>query len=101
MAPGGKVRLTNFATIANAPLPAEGNGTFSNTVLASLVILFPAVLLRFIPFVKASYVPWWLYWVITAITGLPVTIAYWTVMSIYGPRKNEKVKLPGSEFTRF
>jgi len=84
--------------IANALLPAEGNGTFSNLHLALLVIFFPAFLLRLIPFVKASWFPWWAYWTLALITGIPVTVAYWTIMSMYGPRKNDKVTLPGSEF---
>jgi sphingolipid C9-methyltransferase len=81
--------------IANAPLPAEGNGTFSNVQLALLIFFTPAVLLRLIPFIKASSVPWWLYFLIGAVTGTPVAIAYWTVMSMYGPRKNDLVELPG------
>ncbi|CEH16507.1 sphingolipid c9-methyltransferase [Ceraceosorus bombacis] len=94
-APGGKVRLTDYATIANAPLPAEGNGTFNNLHLGLLVFFTPAILLRVIPFFKASWVPWWLYWILVIVIGAPVTIGYWTFMSIYGPRKNEKVNLPG------
>ncbi|KDN46959.1 S-adenosyl-L-methionine-dependent methyltransferase [Tilletiaria anomala UBC 951] len=95
MAPGGKVRLTSYPAIANAPLPAEGNGTFSNLHLALLIFVTPAILLRLIPFINPSWVPWWLYFILAAITGVPVACGYWTVMSIYGPRKNNKVELPG------
>ncbi|KAE8223687.1 hypothetical protein CF326_g8154 [Tilletia indica] len=95
VAPGGKVRLTSYPAIQNAPLPAEGNGSFDNLHLALLVLFTPAILLRIIPFVKASWVPWWLYFVLVLLTGVPVVIAYWTVMSMIGPRKNEKVALPG------
>jgi hypothetical protein len=84
-------------SIANAPLPAEGNGSFNNIHLGLLVIFTPAVLLRLIPFVKASWFGWFSYFLLVLITGLPVTVAYWTIMSHYGPRKNLKVELPGSE----
>lgn len=95
LASGGTVKLTNYASIANAPLPAEGNGSFSNLHLALLVFFTPAVLLRLIPFVKPSWFGWTSYLFLCALTGVPVTVAYWTVMSIYGPRINEKVRLPG------
>ena len=84
-------------SIANAPLPAEGSGSFSNIHLGLLVLFTPAILLRVIPFVKASWFSWSAYLVLVAITGLPVTVAYWTVMSRYGARINGKVQLPGSE----
>jgi hypothetical protein len=35
------------------------------------------------------------------ITTLPILIAYWTVMSRYSPRKNEKVKLPGKPIEHY
>ncbi|CAO1622259.1 unnamed protein product [Sympodiomycopsis kandeliae] len=95
VANGGKVRLTNYPAIANALLPAEGSGQFSNLHLALIVFFAPAVLLRIIPFVKPSWIPWWLYFIIGAIIGVPVTVAYWWVMSRIGARKNEKVNLPG------
>lgn len=92
LAPG----LTQPA-IANAPLPAEGNGSFSNLHLALLLFFTPAILLRLLPFVKASWVPWWLYFILMAITGVPVACGYWTIMSMYGSRKNDLVELPGRE----
>jgi K+-transporting ATPase A subunit len=86
------------AAIANAPLPAEGNGSFSNYHLCALVLLTPAVLLRFVPFVKVSSMSWLVYFVFVALFGVPVTVAYWTVMSAIGPRINDKVELPGREW---
>jgi cyclopropane fatty-acyl-phospholipid synthase-like methyltransferase len=80
--------------IANAPLPAEGNGSFNNIHLGLLVFFTPAVLLRVIPFVKASWFGWTAYFFLVLVTGLPITVAYWTIMSQYGPRKNTKVQLP-------
>lgn len=93
-APGGKVRLTDYPSIKNAVLPAEGNGSFNNVHLALLIFFTPAVLLRLIPFVKPRWFGWTSYLFLVALCGVPVAIAYWTVMSMYGPRINEKVKLP-------
>lgn len=76
-------------------MPAEGNGYFDNLHLAGLVLFLPAVLLRITPFVKASWFSWTGYLVLVSVFGVPITVAYWTVCSMYGPRKNEKVKLPG------
>ncbi|KAG8795648.1 hypothetical protein FRC12_011620 [Ceratobasidium sp. 428] len=87
------VRLTNLPSIKNAPLPAEGNGTFSNPTLAGLVLGVPYVVKRILPIVNRGGSN--TYWFLVVVLGLPVTIAYWTVMSIYGARKNEKVAFPG------
>ena len=94
MAPGGKVRLTNYPAIKNAVLPVEGNGSFSNVHLALLIFFGPAVLLRLIPFVKPQWFGWPSYLFLVALLGVPFAIAYWTVMSRFGPRINEKVTLP-------
>lgn len=94
MAPGGQVRLTNYPAIKNAVLPAEGNGSFNNVHLALLIFFTPAVLLRLLPFVKARWFGWISYMVLVALCGVPVAILYWTVMSMYGARINEKVTLP-------
>jgi hypothetical protein len=32
---------------------------------------------------------------IALVTSLPILVGYWTIMSRYSPRKNEKAKLPG------
>lgn len=102
VAPGpGNVRLTKYPAIANALLPVEGNGQFSNLHLGLLVFFAPAVLLRVIPFIKASWVPWWLYFVLCAVLGVPVAVAYWAVMSRIGHRKNEKVSLPGKPLEHY
>ena len=82
LAPGGKVRLTNSPAIKNAPLPAEGNGSFSNVHLALLILLGPAVLLRLLPFVKARWFGWTSYLFLVALLGVPIAIAYWTVASM-------------------
>lgn len=87
------VRLTNLPSIKNAPLPAEGNGTFSNATLAGLVLGVPYVVKRILPLVNRGGSN--TYWFLVVVLGVPVTIAYWTVMSMYGARKNEKIALPG------
>lgn len=86
------VRLTNVPTIANAPLPAEGNGSFSNAALAGVVLGVPWVVKRLLPFVNRG--GFYTYWFLVLLLGAPVTVSYWTVMSHYGQRKNLKVDLP-------
>ena len=43
---------------------------------------------------KASWFGWKSYILLVAVLGVPLTIAYWTIMSMTGPRINEKVTLP-------
>ncbi|KAI0295782.1 cyclopropane fatty acid synthase domain-containing protein [Russula brevipes] len=97
----GSPRLTNVPNFKNAPLVglAEGNGSFSNYVLASLVLGVPWLLKRVLPFVNRGGSKTYLF--LTALLGLPVTVAYWTLMSMFGPRKNEKVVLPGKDIEEY
>jgi len=85
----------------NAPLIglAEGNGSFSNYVLASLVLGLPWLLKRVLPFVNRGGFKTYLF--LTALLGVPTTLAYWTLMSMFGPRKNEKVVLPGKDIEEY
>lgn len=83
-------RSTNYPAIANAPLPAEGSASFSNYHLAAAVLLVPWAITRFLPF-RTS---WTFYFFLVALTGIPVTVAYWMLASRFGPRLNEKVELP-------
>ena len=85
---------TPVPPLLDAPLPAEGNGSFSNVHLALLILLGPAVLLRLLPFVKARWFGWTSYLFLVALLGVPIAIAYWTLASMCGPRVNEKVSLP-------
>ncbi len=89
-------RVTNYPAIKNAPLIglAEGNGSFSNIHLAILVITTPYILKSFLPLFNRGGFKTYLF--LLVLTGIPTTIAYWTVMSTYGPRKNERVVLPGN-----
>ncbi|KAG2143262.1 sphingolipid C9-methyltransferase [Suillus cothurnatus] len=91
------VRITKVPSIKNAPLLglAEGNGYFSNVQLAALVLVVPWIIKRVLPFVNRGGLKTYLF--ILVITGIPVTVAYWAVASIYGRRKNVKVLMPGKD----
>ncbi|KAL1411822.1 hypothetical protein Q8F55_002789 [Vanrija albida] len=91
------VRLTNYPAIANAPLPAEGSGAFSNYHLAALVLVVPWIVQRFIPYFKG----WTTYWVLTILLFLPITIGYWVATSRYGRRIDEKVTLPNKPLSSY
>ena len=94
-------RLTNVPNFKNSPPIglAEGNGSFSNYVLASLVLGLPWLLKRVLPFINRGGFKTYLF--LTALLGVPITIAYWTLMSMFGPRKNEKVALPGKDIEEY
>ena len=95
------VRVTTTPAIKNAPLVglAEGNGYFSNLHLAALVLGVPFVLKRVIPIVNRGGLKTYIFLVV--ILGLPITVAYWTVSSMYGKRKNQKVILPSKEIEEY
>jgi hypothetical protein len=94
-------RLTNVPNFKNAPLVglAEGNGSFSNYVLASLVLGLPWLLKSALPLINRGGFKTYLF--LTVLLGVPITIAYWTLMSMFGPRKNEKVVLPGKDIEEY
>jgi hypothetical protein len=93
--------VTNIPAIKNAPLAglAEGNGQFNNYHLAALVLAVPYLLKSFLPLVSRGGFKTYLFLLVLA--ALPVTVAYWTLMSIYGGRKNEKVVLPGKDLEEY
>ena len=95
------VKATNYPSIKNAPLIglAEGNGSFSNYVLAALVLGVPYFVKKFLPLIR--YGGFYTYWFLVLISGVPITIAYWTLMSKHGRRKNEKVTLPGKDIEEY
>ena len=95
------VTVTNTPAIKNAPLVglAEGNGSFSNLTLAALVLGVPYFVKKWLPFIR--YGGWTTYWVLVILFGLPVTIGYWTFMSTYGKRINEKVELPKKDIEEY
>ncbi|OSX62440.1 hypothetical protein POSPLADRAFT_1181533 [Postia placenta MAD-698-R-SB12] len=95
------VKVTKTPAIKNAPLIglAEGNGSFSNYHLAGLVIVVPWLVKRILPLFNRGGFKTYLFLVV--ILGLPITMAYWTLMSTYGPRKNTKVQLPGRNIEEY
>lgn len=88
------VKITKIPTIKNPPLVgvAEGNGEFNNLHLAAIVLGVPWVLKRILPVVSHGGLKTYIFLVV--VFGVPLTLGYWTVMSIYGKRKNEKVAIP-------
>ncbi|KAJ7430577.1 hypothetical protein B0H11DRAFT_2263213 [Mycena galericulata] len=74
------VREMSLPSVKNVPLVglAERNAQFSDSnQLAPLVLI--------VPYIVKSLLP-----------SIPMTVAYWTLMSTYGARKNDKV-LPGKD----
>jgi hypothetical protein len=57
----------------------------------------PWLITKLLPF-RTS---WTFYWILLAITGLPVAIGYWALMSRIGRRVNEKVPLPGKPISHY
>lgn len=95
------VRTTDFPAIKNAPLVglAEGNGAFNNYHLAACVLVIPYILKFFLPLVNRGGFRTYLF--LLVLTGIPSVIAYWTLNSMYGGRKNEKVQLPGRNIEEY
>lgn len=95
------VKISKTPTIKNPPLigVAEGNGDFNNLHLAAIVLGVPWVLKRILPIVSHGGLKTYIFLVI--ILGAPLTVGYWTVMSIYGKRKNEKVAIPAVNIEEF
>ncbi|KAJ6455064.1 sphingolipid C9-methyltransferase [Mycena vitilis] len=95
------VRETTLPSIKNAPVVglAEGNAQFSNYQLAALVLVVPYLVKSVLPLVSRGGFRTYLF--VLALTSIPTTIAYWTLMSTYGARKNEKVVLPGKDIEEY
>ncbi|KAF8573700.1 cyclopropane fatty acid synthase domain-containing protein [Ramaria rubella] len=89
------VRTTSTPAIKNAPEAglAEGSGSFSNLHLAILLVVVPWVVKRMLPLVNRG--GFYTYLFMFMLCGVPTAIGYWTLMSTYGSRKNDKVILPG------
>ncbi|KAG7192394.1 Sphingolipid C9-methyltransferase [Scheffersomyces spartinae] len=85
------VLTTDSPAIHNAPLPADGPSLahFSNLTMASLVVGVPYLVVRQVGLGWKS----WLF--LTVVLALPLMMAYWTLVSKFSPRLNEKVTLPG------
>jgi len=95
------LRVTDSPAIKNAPLVglAEGNGSFNNLHLAGLVVAVPYVLKWFLPLFNRGGFKTYVF--LLVVSGLPTTIAYWTVMSNIGGRRNEKIVLPGKNIETY
>lgn len=95
------VTVTSTPAIKNAPLVglAEGNGYFSNYQLAGAVIVIPWLVKRVLPVVSRGGFKTYLFLVV--VLGIPITVGYWTLMSMYGRRKNMKVELPGKDIEEY
>ena len=95
----GPVRITDYPAIKNAPFPAEGNGSFSNYVLAGAVVVVPYFVKKYLPLMNRG--GFWTYLFVLLLTGAPVTVAYWAIMSRFGARKNEKLVYPGKPIEEY
>ncbi|KAH9475913.1 Sphingolipid C9-methyltransferase 2 [Psilocybe cubensis] len=95
------VRVTNYPAIKNAPLVglAEGNGAFNNYHLAALLVVVPYVVKSFLPIVKYGGFKTYLFMFV--LMGAPTAVGYWSFISIYGARRNEKVTLPGKDIEEY
>ncbi|GAA5820065.1 hypothetical protein JCM11251_005468 [Rhodosporidiobolus azoricus] len=91
------LKVTNRAAIANAPFPVEGNGSFSNYQLAAAVLAVPYFLTRFVPYFAftTSYI------FLLIVTGIPVTIAYWMLMSRANVRVRDTGIFPGKNIEEY
>ncbi|KAF2474500.1 S-adenosyl-L-methionine-dependent methyltransferase [Lindgomyces ingoldianus] len=85
------VPTTSSPAIANAPLPADGNGSdhFNNKTLFALLTLVPG----YITWKVSGGFKTWVFFAL--IVDLPILAAFWVLTSEFAPRKNEKVRLPG------
>ncbi|KAL0637743.1 Sphingolipid C9-methyltransferase 2 [Maublancomyces gigas] len=85
------VKTTSYASIPNAPLPADGPGNDSFSNITVFGVLFA------VPFYLRYKVGggWKTFIFFTLLTAAPILIGYWTIKSRFSPRRNEKVKLPG------
>ncbi|KAM9918347.1 hypothetical protein OXX59_008727 [Metschnikowia pulcherrima] len=88
---------TDSPAIANAPLPADGPGSkhFSNVAMASFLVIIPYFVTRKL---GLGFKTWVFF---TLVLALPIMMAYWTLLSSFSPRLNEKVKLPGKPISHY
>ncbi|KAI0313677.1 sphingolipid C9-methyltransferase [Amylostereum chailletii] len=92
---------TSVSAFKNAPPLgiAEGNGSFSNAALAGLIIGVPWVVKRMLPIINRGGFKTYVFFVL--VLGAPITVGYWYLMSVYGPRKNERVRYPGKDIEEY
>ncbi|ODQ80270.1 hypothetical protein BABINDRAFT_161236 [Babjeviella inositovora NRRL Y-12698] len=84
------IETTTSPAIKNAPAPADGPGSkhFSNWALGGFLVLIPALIARKL----GGGLKTWVFF--TLLCFFPLLMAYWTILSTYSPRLNERVQLP-------
>ena len=84
------IETTNSPAIHNAPLPADGPGSrdFNNWILLSIMIGIPYYFTRSLGLGFKTFLFFFI------VLAIPILMAWWTLLSTYSPRLNEKVKLP-------
>ncbi|KAL7666465.1 sphingolipid C(9)-methyltransferase [[Candida] zeylanoides] len=91
------VWTTASPAIHNATLPADGPGSkhFSNVALCSFLVLIPY-------YVTSKLGGGWKTWIFfTLLFALPLLMTYWTLLSSFSPRLNEKVKYPNRPISHY
>ncbi|KAF2405478.1 S-adenosyl-L-methionine-dependent methyltransferase [Trichodelitschia bisporula] len=91
------VKVTTSPAIKNAPLPADGPGGehFNNYVLFAILTIVPWYLTRKV----GGGLKTWIFF--AALTSLPLLVGFWTLVSSYSPRLNEKARLPGKPIEHY
>ncbi|PVH17818.1 uncharacterized protein CXQ87_000716 [Candidozyma duobushaemuli] len=91
------ILTTDSPAIHNAPLPADGPGSrnFSNTAMIALLVGIPWLVVRKLGLGFKT----WLFFAL--LLAIPILMAYWTLLSTFSPRLNEKVKYPGKPISHY
>ncbi|KAK6197542.1 cyclopropane-fatty-acyl-phospholipid synthase [Scheffersomyces amazonensis] len=84
-------------SIHNPPLPADGPGSkhFSNLALLGFITIIPYYITRKLGLGFKT----WLFF--TLLLALPILMSYWTVLSTFSPRINEKAKYPNKPISHY
>lgn len=84
------VKITNYPAIHNAALPADGAGSrhFNNWILLAIMLFIPWRVTKSLGLGLKTFIFFFL------LFALPILMAWWTILSTYSPRLNEKVKFP-------
>ena len=80
-------------------MPFESSGSFSNYHLAAIVLAVPFFLTRLFPTFYFSFKTWYTFFLI--LTGLPVTVLYWNVMSKIGGNVRDYGIRPGKDIEHY
>ncbi|KAK4056671.1 hypothetical protein OIO90_002223 [Microbotryomycetes sp. JL221] len=82
------LKITRRPAIANAPVPLETNGTFSNVQLAIAVLVAARYGRKYSPL---RWLPWSIgYLVALPLFGVPAACLYWNLMSRIGSNKRQQ-----------